>query len=53
MEDSVDDVNRKIKKAYCPEKIVEKNPVMDYTKNIVMAYFGTLTLNIDGVSTYS
>ena len=26
MEDSVKDVERKIKKAYCPEQVVEKNP---------------------------
>lgn len=34
MEDSVEDVNRKIKRGYCPEKIVEGNPIMDYCKNI-------------------
>ena len=49
MEDTVEDVNRKIKKAYCPELIVEKNPIIDYTRNIVMAYFGEIVLSIDGV----
>lgn len=49
MEDTVEDVNRKIKKAFCPELIVEKNPIIDYTRNIVMAYFGEIVLSIDGV----
>merc|ERR1712117_179466 len=42
MEDSAEDVNRKIKKAYCPEKEIynaEKeiiNPIVDYAKSIVL-----------------
>jgi tyrosyl-tRNA synthetase len=40
MEDTEDDVRRKIKKAFCPEKIVEGNPILDYTKNIVFESFG-------------
>ena len=35
MTDSVEDVNSKFKKAYCPEGIVEDNPVMEYFKYIV------------------
>jgi tyrosyl-tRNA synthetase len=35
MEDSEADVNAKIKKAFCPIGVVEKNPVMDYFKHIV------------------
>lgn len=35
MEDPPEEVNRKIKKAFCPERIIEGNPVLDYTKNIV------------------
>lgn len=35
MEDTVEDVNRKIKKAFCPEKIIEGNPILDYCKNII------------------
>lgn len=52
MEDSVEDVNRKIKKSYCPPEIVEKNPILDYARNIVIAYYGSITINIskDGVS---
>lgn len=35
MEDSEDDVKRKIKKSYCPPGIVEGNPCLDYLKHIV------------------
>lgn len=35
MEDSPEDVNSKIKKAFCPYGVVEKNPVLDYYKTIV------------------
>jgi len=51
MEDSVEDVNRKIKKAYCPPEVVEKNPILDYARNIVIAYYGKLDIAVskDGV----
>ena len=48
MEDSADDVKRKIKKAYCPPGIVEKNPILDYARNIVIAFLGKLVINISG-----
>merc|ERR1711968_44641 len=32
MEDTEMDVNRKIKKAYCPPGVVDKNPCMEYTE---------------------
>jgi len=51
MEDTVEDVKRKIKKAYCPPVEVEGNPIMDYAKNIIFGYYGTLTVLIEGVST--
>ena len=35
MEDSAKDVERKIKKAFCPEKIIEDNPILDYCENII------------------
>jgi tyrosyl-tRNA synthetase len=35
MLDSEEDVNRKIKKAYCPQGVVEENPIMDYCKYII------------------
>lgn len=47
MEDSVDDVKRKIKKAFCPMAVVEGNPILDYAKNIVIAYFGKITVTVN------
>ena len=48
MEDTAEDVKRKLKKAYCPPGVVEKNPILDYCRNIVIAYYGELTVNIHG-----
>jgi tyrosyl-tRNA synthetase len=47
MEDSEEDVKRKIKKAYCPEKTVEGNPILDYAKNIVFESFGEFLIKRD------
>ena len=33
----LEDVKRKIKKAFCPPQVVEKNPLIDYAKNIIFA----------------
>lgn len=44
MEDTEDDVKRKIKKAYCPPEIVEGNPIMDYANNIIIGYYGSITI---------
>ncbi|MBT4804714.1 tyrosine--tRNA ligase [Candidatus Woesearchaeota archaeon] len=35
MTDSEEEIKRKFNKAYCPEKIVEDNPVLEYCKYIV------------------
>ena len=43
-------VKRKIKKAFCPPEVVEGNPIVDYTKHIIFGYFGSITINCDGVS---
>ncbi len=48
MEDTVEDVTRKIKKSYCPPQVVEGNPVLDYTKNIIFGYYGSLTATVNG-----
>ena len=56
MEDSVKDVERKIKKAYCPEQVVEKNPILDYVQYIILPAFDnqfTIKLNEDLTKTYS
>jgi tyrosyl-tRNA synthetase len=49
MEDTAADVKRKIKKAYCPPQVVEKNPIMDYAKHIIFGYYGKMTISIEGV----
>ena len=40
MEDTEGEVNRKIKGAFCPEKVVEGNPVLDYLEAIVFPKLG-------------
>jgi len=44
MEDTVDEVNAKIKSSYCPPGIIEKNPCFDYLKNIVFQKMETFTV---------
>jgi tyrosyl-tRNA synthetase len=44
MEDSAEDVKRKIKKAFCPPEVVEKNPIMDYTKHIIFGYYHKMSV---------
>lgn len=39
MEDTVVDVNRKVKKAYCPPGQVDKNPILDYFEHIIFPMF--------------
>merc|ERR1712147_576205 len=45
MEDSVEDVKRKVKKAYCPELLEidingNRNPILDYCENIIIPAHG-------------
>ena len=44
MEDTAEDVKRKIKRAFCPPGIVEGNPCMDWIKHIVFGKLGSWTL---------
>lgn len=39
MEDAAEDVTRKLEKAYCPEGVVEANPILDYMKHIIFARY--------------
>jgi len=39
MTDSADEVNRKIAKAYCPEGVVNENPILEYCKYIIFEKF--------------
>ena len=47
MEDTVEDVNRKIKKAFCPERQIENNPIIDYTKYIIFEKFTPVVIKRD------
>jgi len=55
MEDTAEDVKRKIKKAFCEPQEVVKNPIVDYTKHIILNYFGQITIETDsdGPVTYT
>jgi len=44
MEDEPEDVARKIKKAYCPEKIVNLNPILEYVKYIIFGTYNEITI---------
>ncbi|XP_057425272.1 tyrosine--tRNA ligase 1, cytoplasmic-like [Lotus japonicus] len=44
MEDEEAEVNVKIKKAYCPPKIVEGNPCLEYIKYLIFPWFNEFTV---------
>jgi tyrosyl-tRNA synthetase len=44
MTDSADEINKKFKKAYCPEGQVEDNPVLEYCKYIIFEKFDEVTI---------
>ncbi|MBI3036314.1 tyrosine--tRNA ligase [Candidatus Woesearchaeota archaeon] len=44
MTDSEEDVKRKIGKAYCPERKVDENPIMEYCRYIVFEKFDSLEI---------
>ncbi|CRG98087.1 tyrosine--tRNA ligase, putative [Plasmodium gallinaceum] len=44
MDDLEADVNRKIKKAYCPPNIIENNPIFSYAKSIIYPYYNKFHL---------
>ena len=50
MEDSVEDVKRKVKKAFCPIAVAAGNPILDYVKNIIIPYFGKITIVVNDES---
>ncbi len=45
MTDTREDIERKIMKAYCPEGVVEDNPILEYYKYIVFESFDRLGIN--------
>ena len=44
MTDTYEDIKRKINKAYCPEGIVEENPILEYYKYILFESLDKLQL---------
>jgi len=44
MTDSEDDIKRKINKAYCPEKQVTDNPILEYCKYILFEKFSSMKI---------
>ncbi len=44
MTDSEEDIKRKIKKAYCPEKQTEENPIIEYAKYVIFERFNTMKI---------
>jgi tyrosyl-tRNA synthetase len=44
MDDSKEEIERKIKKAYCPEGIIEENPILEYCKYIIFEKFDSLKI---------
>ncbi|MFN4212981.1 MAG: tyrosine--tRNA ligase, partial [Microgenomates group bacterium] len=45
MTDTKEEIERKIKKAYCPEGVVEDNPILEYYKYIIFESFASLRIN--------
>jgi len=44
MTDTEEDIKRKINKAYCPEKITEENPILEYYKYIIFEKFSAMEI---------
>jgi len=44
MNDSEEEIKRKIAKAYCPAKVTEENPLLEYSKYIIFEKFNTMEI---------
>lgn len=44
MHDTLEEIQKKINKAYCPEKVIEGNPLFDYLKYLIMKRYRTITI---------
>jgi len=44
MNDSEEEIKRKIAKAYCPAKITEENPMLEYAKYLIFEKFNTIEI---------
>jgi len=43
--DSKEEIERKIRNAYCPERVVENNPILDYSKHLIFRKFGRMKVD--------
>ena len=44
MNDSDQDIKRKIAKAYCPEKIIHENPILEYCKHLIFEKYNVMEI---------
>lgn len=44
MNDSEEDIKRKIAKAYCPAKVIEENPILEYSKYLIFEKFSVMEI---------
>ena len=42
--DSSDEIKNKLKKAYCPERVVENNPILEYCKHLIFKAYGKMEI---------
>ncbi len=47
MDDSSEEIRRKISRAFCPEKVVEENPILEYCRYLVFEKFKSLKVERD------
>jgi tyrosyl-tRNA synthetase len=45
MEDSAEEISRKVRMAYCPAKETNMNPILEYCKYMVFEKFGEMTID--------
>jgi tyrosyl-tRNA synthetase len=54
MDDTEEEINNKIKKAYCPPGDTDENPIFDYLRHLVFPSFGVfLVVEQEKVTTYT
>ncbi|MBI2656838.1 tyrosine--tRNA ligase [Candidatus Woesearchaeota archaeon] len=44
MNDSEEDIKRKVGKAYCPAKVIEENPMLEYSKYLIFEKFNVMEI---------
>ena len=44
MNDSEEDIKRKIQKAYCPAKVIQENPMLEYSKYLIFEKFNAMEI---------